>query len=526
MKKLLTSIIVVLSATAHLQAQHTTEPPKLVVGIVIDQLRGDYLNQFYDMFGEGGFKRLMREGAYYQDMKFDFPKVDQASAIATLYTGATPWYHGIVGTHRFDRDKKKGVPSLLDGAYMGNFSDETVSPRNLLVSTLTDELKIATDGFGSIYSFAPDYDEALISAGHAGDGAFWIDNKNRKWATSTFYTGIPSYFDNVNAKNTVYDRLESTTWTPLNTPAFYKYIPFLQKDFGFNYSFKKSKNNINSFKSSALVNEEVNRLALTFFDHDTFGKRTFPDFLSLTFYAGAFKNKERNNHVVEMQDLYLRLDKQLEQLFNRIDASVGMKNALIFVASTGYYVEDEQTPEKLNIPTGSFFVNRATALLNMYLMSAFGQGNWVTGYYNHEIFLNKKLIEEKQLDAGQFEHKAADFLIQMSGVQDVITANSLIHNRENNEVQSYRNGFHRKLSGELLIELQPGWQESNEDSKIQQPKESKSAILAPLFFYGNGIKPIRIHRQVKATEVAPTVAYFLRIRAPSACSDEILPEFQ
>ena len=173
-----------------------------------------------------------------------------------------------------------------------------------------------------------------------------------------------------------------------------------------------------------------------------------------------------------------------------------------------------------------FSVTRATALLNMYLMSIYGHENWITAYYNREIFLNKKLIEDKQLDLRQFETKAADFLMQISGIQDVIPSYTLLHERSNDQVQESRNGFHRKLSGDLIIELQSGWQESNDDSKTEQPRITKSAILAPLFFFGNNIKPIQVHRQVKATEVAPTVAYFLRIRAPSACSATMLPEFK
>lgn len=526
MKKLLTSILALLSTAVAVQAQRAADSPKLVVGIVIDQLRGDYLNQFYELFGEGGFKRLMREGAYYRDMKYDFPKVDPASAEATIYSGANPWYNGIVGLHRYDRDKKKAVSSLLDAAYLGNYSDETVSPRPLLVSTITDELKVATDGFGSIFAFAPDYETSLVSGGHAADGAFWIDNRNRKWATSTYFSSVPYYFELDNTKNPLSDRLESMTWKPLNAAASYRFMPYQQKDFGFSYSFRKNKDNMRGFKTSGLVNEEVNRMVFQFFDHETFGKRAFPDFLALTYYAGPFRNSERMNHVVEMQDLYLRLDKQLEQLFNRIETSVGLKNALVFVASTGYFSQNEYVPEKLNIPTGDFFVNRATALLNMYLMSIYGHESWVTGYFNQEIFLNKKLIEDKQIDAAQFEAKAADFLMQMSGVQDVITAYDLLHNRSNEQVQECRNGFHRKLSGDLMIELQPGWKVAYDESKEERPIVSKSAILSPLFFFGNGIKPMQVHRQVKAVEVAPTVAYFLRIRAPSACSATTLPELK
>ncbi|MFZ4457235.1 MAG: alkaline phosphatase family protein [Bacteroidales bacterium] len=523
MKKLVTSILALLSTAVAVQAQRAADSPKLVVGIVIDQLRGDYLNQFYELFGEGGFKRLMRDGAYYRDMKYDYPKIDAASAEATIYSGANPWYHGIVGRQRFDREKKKAVSTLLDVAYMGNFSDETVSPKPLLVSTITDELKAAADGFGSVFSFAPDYETALVSGGHTADGAFWIDNRNRKWATTTYFGSVPYYFELDNSKNPLSERLESINWTPTLAPSAYHFMPYQQKDFGFNYSFRKSKNNLQSFKTSALVNEEVNRMVLQFFDHETFGKRAFPDFLALTYYAGGFKNHERSSHSIEMQDLYLRLDKQLEQVFNRIESTVGLRNALIFVASTGYFAQSENVPEKLNIPSGVFYVNRATALLNMYLMSVYGHENWVNGYFNQEIFLNKKLIEDKQIDIVQIEAKSADFLMQMSGVQDVATAYDVMHNRS---TEFLRNGFHRKLSGELLLELQPGWQESFDSSKEEQPNITKTAILAPLFFLGNGIKPMQIHRQVKAVEVAPTVSYYLRIRAPSACSATPLPELK
>ncbi len=523
MKKFLTSIIVVLSA-AQMQAQISPDQPRLVVGIVIDQLRGDYLSQFYNMFGEGGFKRLMREGAYYRDMKYEYPNPDEASASATLFTGANPWYHGITGAHRFNRETKKPVLSLLDPAYMGNYSDETVSPRNLLVSTVTDELKTATEGFGSVYAFAPDFDEAILSGGHAADGAFWIDNRNRRWATSTYYTNVPSHFETDNNKNPLSDRLESMVWEPLYAPSFYKYMPYRQKDFGFKYSFRKPKDNLEQFKSGALVNEEVNRLVLNFFKNETFGKRSYPDFLSVTFHAGAFRNKAQNDNSIEIQDTYLRLDKQLEILLAAIDANVGLKNALVFVASTGYFEENEYVPERLNIPSGEFFINRATALLNMYLMPIYGQGDWVSGYFDRQIFLNRKLIDDKQLDLGQVQTKAAEFLIQMSGVQDVVTSFSLYHGRANDNINEIRNGAHRKISGDLLLELQPGWKESVEDRKSDPVKVRKSAIQTPLIFFGNNIKPIKVNREVKATEVAPTVAYYLRIRAPSACSDGVLRE--
>lgn len=526
MRKFLSSIITLLSITLPVSAQHHSDTPKLVVGIVIDQLRGGYLNQFYEMFGEGGFKRLMKEGAYFHNMKYDFPNVDKASAIATLYTGANPCYNGITGVTRFDRIKKKAFSAVYDPAFMGNFSDETVSPKTILSTTITDELKIATDGFGSIYAFAPDVDQAVISAGHAGDGAFWIDNRTHSWATSTYYKNVPEFFVAENRKNPFADRIAKAVWTPLNAPAFYKYYPYQKKDLGFNYPFKKYDDNLLTFKTSGLINEEINREVFHFFENENIGKKAYPDFISITYNAGPFQDRGANSFVVETQDLYLRLDKQLEALFSLLDTKIGLKNCLIFVASTGYFEEDRKIPETLNIPTGKFHPSRATALLNMYLMTVYGSGDWVLGYHNREIYLNKKLIDDKMVDFGLIQGKAAEFLVQMSGVQNVVTAYSLLHRRASDPLMYVRNGYHHTLSGDLILELQPGWEVYNDNEKIEKTTESKTAILTPLFFFGHKVKPVQVVQSVNATAVAPSVAYFMRIRAPNCCTEAVLGELQ
>ncbi len=523
MKHIITSLVVLLSVS-QLQAQQATTTPKLVVGIVVDQLRGDYVVQMQDMFGEGGFKRLMREGAFCRNIQFDYNCQDKASAVATIFTGANPWYHGIVAPQYFDREKHKVIPVLSDPEYMGNFTDETVSPRKLMVNTISDELKLATDGFGLVYSFGANHEEAILSGGHAADGAFWIDNRNRRWATSTFYGAIPAFFDKENTNNPLSERLESIDWFPVLAPSQYKFLPYNSKDFTFKYSYKKSKNNIQQYKSSGIVNEEINRSVFQFLKNENLGKRAYPDFLSVNFFAGLPVGMVDNSGFLEIQDTYLRLDKQLELLLNHIDQSVGLKNALVFVVSTGYFDEADNNNEKLKLPTGNFYINRAKALLNMYLMSVYGQGDWVKGYYNKSFYLNQKLIDDKSIDPQQIQKRSADFLMQMSGVQDVTTSFSLLHDAADEHVRLIRNGLSRKTVGDLLVELQPGWFESGEDQTIQSVKIRKSAIVAPLFFIGSGIKPIHIFRTIKATEIAPTISYYLRIRAPNASSGTVIPE--
>lgn len=195
MRKIITSLIAILVVT-NLEAQQRT--PKLVVCITVDQLRGDYIEYFYNTFGERGFKRLMNEGLVYNNIRFEFSDIDQASAFATLFTGSNPCFSGIAGDKTFDFEKEKEVSILNDPEYLGNYTKENYSPKNLFSSTIGDELKIASQGRSDVYSIAPDAESAILSAGHAANGAFWMDNTNGKWATTTYYKGIPWYVDRYN----------------------------------------------------------------------------------------------------------------------------------------------------------------------------------------------------------------------------------------------------------------------------------------------------------------------------------------
>ena len=170
MRKIITSLIAILVVT-NLEAQQRT--PKLVVCITVDQLRGDYIEYFYNTFGERGFKRLMNEGLVYNNIKFEFTDVNQASAFATLFTGSNPCFHGVTGDKFYDFDNEKEVSVLYDKDYLGNYTRENYSPKKMFSSTIGDELKIASKGRSDVYAIAPDAESAILSAGHAANGAFW-----------------------------------------------------------------------------------------------------------------------------------------------------------------------------------------------------------------------------------------------------------------------------------------------------------------------------------------------------------------
>ena len=292
-RKILTSLIAILAAT-NLEAQQST--PKLVVCITVDQLRGDYIEYFYNTFGERGFKRLMNEGLVYNNIRFEFSDIDEASAFATLFTGSNPNFNGIAGKNIYDFDKEKEVSVLYDPDYIGNYTKEHYSPRKLISSTIGDELKIASKGRSDVYAIAPNPESAILSAGHAANGAFWMDDYNGKWATTTYYKGLPWYVDRYNnGPESLSARLEQMTWTPSLSLDKFNAFPYVLDETPFKYTFKENTNEcFFNLKTSPFINKEINRLALQFLEYGAFGTRSCPDMLAITYYAGNYRGNMHN----------------------------------------------------------------------------------------------------------------------------------------------------------------------------------------------------------------------------------------
>ena len=524
MRKILSSLIAILVVT-NLEAQQRT--PKLVVCVTVDQLRGDYIEYFYNTLGERGFKRLLNEGLVYNNICFDFSNIDQASAFATLFTGSNPCYNGIAKSGTYDFEREKEVSILNDPAYLGNYTKENYSPKNLFSSTIGDELKIASHGRSDVYSIAPDAESAILSAGHAANGAFWMDNTNGKWATTTYYKGIPWYVDRYNnGPESLSSRLDRMVWTPSLPLERYDAFPYVLDDLPFHYTFdEKSANCYRDLKTSPFINKEITRLALQFLEYGAFGTRSCPDMLAITYYAGNFRKTMGKAYTREIQDTYCQLDKDIEKLLDTIDRKVGLANTLVVLTGSGYYVSEESYPDGMMINGGEFHPKRCLALLNMYLMALYGQqSNWVKGYYDNQIYLNHKAIEDAKLDLALIQDKAAEFIQEFSGVQRVTTDRKLLTGDWNEGTARFRYGTHHLRRGDLMIELQPGWKVNLENPREKVKVVRNNAVITPLIFMGNGLKPRHIYREVKATEVAPSVTHVLRIRPPNASIDLPLPE--
>lgn len=500
-----------------MQAQPLPATPKLVVTLTIDQLRTDYLEAFSSLYGEKGFKRLMREGKVFLQAEMPFNKPDRASATATIFTGCSPATHGIIAGKWMDVSTLTPRSCVDDPNYMGNYTNQSSSPAHLLTSTIADELKIATRNQAKVYAIAPNRDAAILSAGHAGDGAFWINKTNGKWCGSTYYQEFPEWLNQYNDSCSVDFRIKNIVWTPVKPISDYKYLSDWRTE-PFKYIFETERENkFYRLSASPFVNDEVNLLTAQLLKKSGIGQDNTTDLLALTYYAGNYNHRSTRECAMEMQDTYVRLDRSIATLLDLIDKRVGLQNTILCIASTGYADPDPADTGIYRIPGGEFHLNRCATLLNMYLMATYGAGQYVETFYDQQIYLNHKLLENKQLDLSEILEKSATFLVQFSGVDKVYSSQRLLLGSWSPQIDRVRNGYHRKRSGDLLIEVLSGWtivQENSTDSRAVRAAETP----APLILIGGGIKAETIRTAVSADRIAPTLSNVMRIRAPNGCT--------
>ena len=514
-KQILTTFI---ASMAMATAAQTASVPRLVVGISIDQLRSDYLHAFMPLYSDGGFKLLLEKGQVYSNVQYQHTPVDRASAIATIVTGTVPYNHGIIAEEWMSRAELHTNFCVDDSRYKGVETHDGSSPKNLLVSTLGDELKAATKGKALVYSVAPYREAAVLAAGHAADWAMWIDNQSGRWAGTTYYGQTPSWFRYLNT-NALPNKIASTVWQPSTdaTGAYNYYLMTMQKPFSHHFT---GDGRFRIFKSSGLVNEEVTKAARYCLENGNAGVDEITDFLSVCYYAGNFHGA--TSTTTELQDTYRRLDEELASLLQKIDQLVGLEKTLIYLTSTGYdEIDDSENLSAYHIPSGDFNINRCATLLNMYLCAMYGNGQYVESYFSNQFYLNHKLLEQKQLKLAEVLEHCEDFLFQFSGVRDVFTAHRITQGAWTPGISAIRNGFSPKCSGDILVQVTPGWKLVNEDRGTQKLQRD-SFFEFPLIFFGYTIRPERVATPVTVDCIAPTVAHHIRIRAPNACTSSPL----
>ena len=415
-KYLYITLLSFLGLTAEAQEQLIAQAPRLVVSITIDQLRTDYLENYSPLYGNEGLRRLLSQGKVFTNGAYNFTPVDRASAIASLHTGTSPYYHGITAEEWLDKQTLRPQNCVRDQKI-------GYSPQFLSTSTISDELKMATNGIAKVFAFAPTADAAILSAGHAADGAAWISNG--QWMTTTYYRPLNQWLSG-------FSRL---------------------------------------FHPEADINKSVTR--------------------------------------------------QIAQLVNGVERTIPRDRVLFVITGTTNREEEEEgNQERFRIPTGTFFINRTANLLNMYLGAVFGSANYVEFCHKNHIYFNHQLLRQKNINLSEISSRSQEFLLQITGVRNVYTANQLLTS-DSYLLESIRNGFNIEKCGDLIVDIAPGWKLINENT--QEKSMSRSAhVPFPIIIYGAGTKAERIQTPVTVDRIAPAVARAIRIRAPNACVAEPL----
>ena len=517
------TLLAVLGFRCEVQAQTTpgTQPPRLVVSIAIDQLRTDYLEAFKPLYSTDGFRRLLDEGRVYTNASYTFSPIDRASAIAALGTGVSPYYNSIVGCQWLNRETLRTACCVDDVKYGGLHTAETASASNLVTSTVGDELKVATEGKAVVWAVAPYRDAAVLSAGHAADGAIWIDDQTGEWCSTKYYKAyLPGWVQVANGSNAPSKTVGQLTWEPTNElVGQFSYFMHtgMQKPFKHDFS---GPRRFKEFKASAMVNAYVTDMARQCITYNAIGVDRVTDLLCLTYYAGNYDHRTLNECLMEMQDTYVRLDWEIGRLINGIEKKLGRDNVLFVLTSTGYSDQENANYQTYRIPTGTLQMSRTANLLNMYLGAVWGQGKYVDAHYRNQIFLNHDLLEQRRISIAEAGNRSQEFLTMLSGVRNVYTSLQLLTSSDE-YTRKIRNGFNPERCGDLLIEAAPGWRIVDEDTQEDELVRA-SFIQFPIIFFGCGMPAETISTPVTTDRIAPTVSRAIRIRAPNACSSEPL----
>lgn len=488
-------------------AQQNMKSPKLYINITVDQLRTDFLYEFSGLYGEDGFKRLLAGGKVYPNAYYAFENIDRASAVATLATGTSPYVNGIVGERWLDRSSLRIVNCVEDHKYQGVYTNAPMSPVRLKAITVTDEMKRATRGNAIVCSIAPDEDVAVLAGGHAADEVLWKNNITGYWCSSSYYGLYPSWAADKNKE--VHGR--SSKWEPLLDVEKYNNFGEKAPD-AFSYSFNGLKN-IREYKTTACVNDEINEMAKAYLESSLAGQDDIADCLSLTYYAGNYNGLSMEERPIEIQDMYVRLDRNIADLLNYVDKRIGLENVVVSIASTGYVIEGSEDGTKYRLPSGTIYMDRIEGLLNVYLGAQFGKGDYVEGVYGPQLYLNRKAIERMKLDKLDVISHTVEFLKSVEGVEDVFTIYRL-GGMLSPEMQYVKNGYNPSSSGDVWLRLMPGWKIAT-DVASESNMTYRTPVMFPIIIFGCGVKQEVIENMTPANILAAEMARILHIRRPN-----------
>jgi predicted AlkP superfamily pyrophosphatase or phosphodiesterase len=544
MKKYLSGALALLVLLACQQVQKEEQivvKPKLVVGIVIDQLRHDYFERYADNFGEDGFKRLISGGFYNHNTHYNYVPTYTGPGHASVYTGTTPATHGIIANNWYDKNMKSSVYCAEDTTVftVGSSSKAgLMSPRRMLSSTITDELGLATNFRSKVVGISIKDRGSILPAGHNPTGSYWYDKSNGHFVSSSYYgeEELPKWLQEFNSRNLA-DNYLNQSWElsmPLeeyaqSTADDMPYETVIRgKDkpvFPYNLKALREQNgNFGLLPNSAFGNTILADLAIATLEGEEMGQDDITDFLALSFSSTDYIGHGFGPRSVEVQDTYIKLDQEIARLFKHLDEKVGKGNYLIFVTSDHGCAEVPEYLQSKNIPAEHYDDDEYEGFILSALSDKYGKGEWIESFSNEQFFLNHTLIEDRQIDLDEIRNFVSRMLLKLDGVAAAYSASDMQRNEYTEHIAgALQMGYNFKRSGDVLLVLKPGWFRETSIATTHGTGYAYDTHV-PLIWYGAGIKSGTSYKRRGIDDIAVTLSYILGTNLPNGATGEPIEE--
>jgi predicted AlkP superfamily pyrophosphatase or phosphodiesterase len=541
MKLLFIVIIFIYTVPQNLFGQ-SSQKPKLIVGIVVDQMRAEYLYRFQDNYTENGFKRLIREGFNVKNMHFNYIPTATGPGHASIFTGTTPANHGIVANNWYSNEENRKVycaedttATLVDNPLLkksNNINEYSRSPKRLMVSTITDELKLFTNGRSKVIGISMKDRGAIFPSGHMSDGAYWYHSGNGNFITSSYYKQeLPDWLVAFNKRN-VADSLLNLVWKPLLPIVQYKNsnpddsplekIYNGRKKSTFPYDLKNLRiqnGNLGMISEVPFGNSLLTKMVIATIDGEQLGRHDATDFLTLSYSSTDYVGHYFGIRSKELEDTYVRLDRELDTLLDYLDKTLGKENYLLFLTADHAASDHPEFLKPKKLPGETFNINRIKEDLSNYLSTEFGPGNYISNISPSQIYLDHSVSSNETLLKKAFFH-----LKKLDGIKEVYVPRLKECTFDNGTIGTFmRNSYNFKNSGDILLHFEPGWMQKRNIGTTHGTAHSSDTHV-PMLWYGWQIPKGETIKPHTITQIVPTLSMLLNIPLTDASDKNPIEE--
>jgi predicted AlkP superfamily pyrophosphatase or phosphodiesterase len=546
MKKILCLLVLSLSLV-HTQAQPVKKPnspisrPKLVVGIVVDQMRWDYLYRYYSRYKvNGGFRRMLDKGFTCENTFIPYAPTVTACGHTCIYTGSVPAVHGITGNAWWDKLQRRNVYCTEDttvttiGAVEGVNGKQ--SPRNMLVTTICDELRIATNFRSKVIGIAIKDRGGILPAGHSANGAYWYDGRNGNWITSSYYglSSLPAWAQSLNNRKLVdsFFRKGWNTLYPINTYTQstadekpYEGQPFGADAKGFPYNLEKFIGaNYGLLPVTPYGNTLTVEMAKAAVDGEALGKDSVTDFLAVSFSSPDYIGHTFGPNSIEAEDGFLRLDQDLGELFRFLDARVGAGQYVAFLSADHGVAQVPGFMRENRLPGATMDEVPYVREMQPLLKQQFGADKLILSSYNYQMHLDHRLMDSLKIDVKAVKDWIVAFLEKKESIARAFDIDEvMLEPMPVKAREMIANGYFPTRSGDVQFILKPHWIDGGTRGTTHGLWYPYDAHI-PLLWYGWGIQTGKLNREVYMTDIAPTLAALLHIQMPGGCVGQVISE--